>query len=282
LKKAFTLIELLVVIAIIAILAAILFPVFAQAKQAAKGAASISNNKQIMLGSLMYAGDSDDIFMPQNGWEGGNFSGYFSWVWVVYPYMKSSQLFEDPLGPKIVVDKRWTYVDQVTITPTFGYNYTALSPFPGADPGTSVPQPISQTALAQPANTVAFTGKFENASESNLGTDGYYSYGDRGPDTTGVVDPPDCSDTPSWCFDNWGIGSFWERADYVGIKSFAAGKLTGGVSFRNAEKATVAFGDGSVRKVSPGALAAGTNWTKTINSGDIRMIDKEKYLWDIE
>ena len=35
-RKAFTLIELLVVIAIIAILAAILFPVFAQAKAAAK------------------------------------------------------------------------------------------------------------------------------------------------------------------------------------------------------------------------------------------------------
>ena len=35
-RRAFTLIELLVVIAIIAILAAILFPVFAQAKMAAK------------------------------------------------------------------------------------------------------------------------------------------------------------------------------------------------------------------------------------------------------
>ena len=44
-KKAFTLIELLVVIAIIAILAAILFPVFAQAKAAAKKTTSISNAK---------------------------------------------------------------------------------------------------------------------------------------------------------------------------------------------------------------------------------------------
>ena len=44
-KRAFTLIELLVVIAIIAILAAILFPVFAQAKQAAKRTADLSNVK---------------------------------------------------------------------------------------------------------------------------------------------------------------------------------------------------------------------------------------------
>jgi prepilin-type N-terminal cleavage/methylation domain-containing protein len=58
----FTLIELLVVIAIIAILAAILFPVFAQAKEAAKKTADLSNNKQILLASQMYMGDFDDIF----------------------------------------------------------------------------------------------------------------------------------------------------------------------------------------------------------------------------
>ena len=64
-KKAFTLIELLVVIAIIAILAAILFPVFAQAKAAAKKAVSISNQKQISLSIIMYGGDFDDMY-PRN------------------------------------------------------------------------------------------------------------------------------------------------------------------------------------------------------------------------
>ncbi len=68
-KRGFTLIELLVVIAIIAILAAILFPVFAQAKAAAKKAVSISNVKQLNLGQMMYSGDYDDIFVPY-------FSGY--------------------------------------------------------------------------------------------------------------------------------------------------------------------------------------------------------------
>src|SRR5271167_4373871 len=64
--RGFTLIELLVVIAIIAILAAILFPVFAQAKAAAKKTASLSNVKQIGLGGLMYCNDYDDMFMYQD------------------------------------------------------------------------------------------------------------------------------------------------------------------------------------------------------------------------
>jgi prepilin-type N-terminal cleavage/methylation domain-containing protein len=61
--RAFTLIELLVVIAIIAILAAILFPVFAQAKLAAKKAASISGLKQLGTAAGIYAADHDDVLM---------------------------------------------------------------------------------------------------------------------------------------------------------------------------------------------------------------------------
>src|SRR4051812_7719020 len=70
--RAFTLIELLVVIAIIAILAAILFPVFAQAKEAAKKAVCLSNLKQISLGWMLYAGDYDDFMCPTSYFEGSN------------------------------------------------------------------------------------------------------------------------------------------------------------------------------------------------------------------
>jgi len=61
-RKAFTLIELLVVIAIIAILAAILFPVFAQAKEAAKKTQTISNTKNMGTATIIYSTDSDDVF----------------------------------------------------------------------------------------------------------------------------------------------------------------------------------------------------------------------------
>ncbi|RYG38931.1 prepilin-type N-terminal cleavage/methylation domain-containing protein [bacterium] len=94
-SKAFTLIELLVVIAIIAILAAILFPVFAQAKNAAKGTQSLSNVKQLATASLMYSGDADDLFvaqwaaLPDEGWQ-------TSWTMLTLPYMKNFGILKDP------------------------------------------------------------------------------------------------------------------------------------------------------------------------------------------
>ncbi|MFN3729639.1 MAG: prepilin-type N-terminal cleavage/methylation domain-containing protein [Fimbriimonadaceae bacterium] len=76
-RRAFTLIELLVVIAIIAILAAILFPVFSQAKLAAKKTQGLSAAKQIGLGSQLYIADSDDRYFAYrfNGPSGVGCSG---------------------------------------------------------------------------------------------------------------------------------------------------------------------------------------------------------------
>ncbi|HZH98418.1 MAG TPA: prepilin-type N-terminal cleavage/methylation domain-containing protein [Fimbriimonadaceae bacterium] len=119
-RKAFTLIELLVVIAIIAILAAILFPVFAQAKEAAKKTGTLSNFKQTGTATIMYAGDNDDQFplgtspiqasnqqrwntyisIP-NGWRPGAFSqeprisedGMF-WANSTQPYAKNYELLQ--------------------------------------------------------------------------------------------------------------------------------------------------------------------------------------------
>ena len=89
-KKAFTLIELLVVIAIIAILAAILFPVFAQAKLAAKKTADLSNVKQNMTAVLIYTNDADDILPPSREYEPYVFAAR------VLPYTKSVALFKNP------------------------------------------------------------------------------------------------------------------------------------------------------------------------------------------
>lgn len=113
--KAFTLIELLVVIAIIAILAAILFPVFSQAKEAAKKTTCLSNFKQLSTGIGLYQNDFDDVLPgavfadlgngQQGGWmyytgmtiPGGQITTKFApEKGAVFPYMRSLDVFKCP------------------------------------------------------------------------------------------------------------------------------------------------------------------------------------------
>ncbi|MEJ5170225.1 MAG: DUF1559 domain-containing protein [Fimbriimonadales bacterium] len=98
-KRAFTLIELLVVIAIIAILAAILFPVFAQAKAAAKKTQSLSNIKQLALAVKMYQTDYDDVYPVGCGscWWQPRDGG---WTYGILPYMKNWEILRSPGDPK--------------------------------------------------------------------------------------------------------------------------------------------------------------------------------------
>ncbi|MES2465558.1 MAG: DUF1559 domain-containing protein [Armatimonadota bacterium] len=96
-RAAFTLIELLVVIAIIAILAAILFPVFAQARDKARQAACLSNQKQIGLGLMQYAQDYDET-MPIESYGDYmgltvNDSGAPKWMDMIFPYVKNTGVF---------------------------------------------------------------------------------------------------------------------------------------------------------------------------------------------
>ena len=173
-KRAFTLIELLVVIAIIAILAAILFPVFAQAKLAAKKTSGLSAVKQIGLGLNIYVNDFDDTIPPyrQNGplinptyqkllaagdpraatmlAQGANAVNAVFFNQMLDPYIKNEQIWKNTENP----NAWYGFQDKGTWDPGFhsygGQNSYGVSNYLVGS-GTRV---IGMTAVAEPSNTL--------------------------------------------------------------------------------------------------------------------------------
>jgi len=181
-RKAFTLIELLVVIAIIAILAAILFPVFAQAKLAAKKISSLSNVKQLDLGILMYSNDHDDVLPMGCGaswwypYDGG-------WSWDVEPYLKSLPIMQDSVdtfkkqfwptwmgsptveisyasNAEIIFDTNGTAYNRGVIMMAQGKDITATRNHNPYTSGWLDISTISNTSVTQPAGTIMLSSRY--------------------------------------------------------------------------------------------------------------------------
>ncbi len=186
-SSGFTLIELLVVIAIIAILAAILFPVFAQAKQAAKKTVGISDMKQGSLAVQMYLGDSDDTFpLSDSGSINGPGWGFgppdtvpFQ---VLQPYCKNTRFEIDPMDPWQSEDQRisdqcqymgCTLANATAVQKAYalgvrsniGYNFAFFSPWiyqlqgGGFYIGSAA---INSSLVTQPAHTLLFATSIWN------------------------------------------------------------------------------------------------------------------------
>jgi prepilin-type N-terminal cleavage/methylation domain-containing protein/prepilin-type processing-associated H-X9-DG protein len=160
-RRAFTLIELLVVIAIIAILAAILFPVFAQAKEAAKKTQCLSNLKQIGTSLTMYIGDFDDVypnrrFEPFGTVAGGDYDQN-SWRSVIQPYAKNTQILECPSNPD-----RDTHSWDPEFKVSYAGNFTAVENLTAYDKGNGLfgqqrSPGVNGSEIAQPSNLIAVT-----------------------------------------------------------------------------------------------------------------------------
>ncbi len=296
-NKAFTLIELLVVIAIIAILAAILFPVFAQAKVAAKSASCLSNVKQIALGALMYANDSDDVGVvcqtwdvsdPVNGVQITKDGHLFnSWRALVYPYTKNLDIFTDPLDSTIYKDPNFANAPSANgiLYSNLAMNYMFMGQIYWNGTGES-PKGISLTSIAQPANQVYFVEQYNAMIDTQLEViqAPWYYY-------VGMVEAPMCWDTNLsgtdanqvdgniMCFWNWGVDGGVGSALNLSVNN---GGQTGGVVERAASGSNVSWADGHAKKESIGALAAGTTFQIGQNANDTHFVlsARDKYVWD--
>jgi prepilin-type N-terminal cleavage/methylation domain-containing protein/prepilin-type processing-associated H-X9-DG protein len=275
-KKAFTLIELLVVIAIIAILAAILFPVFAQAKAAAKKTADLSNMKQIELGTLMYTNDYDDHYMLADMNPGPNIQYAYRWssTEVVGPYIKNTQLMLSPLDtpytpietgnftftiplPSTRVAKPISYIANALSNDWLNYgSYCAYFPqnlgitdCSGAlAPGTywgaataGVPKSTSMatTQAANPTNLIVFAG-------GGVQEDAWAGCPNAGN-----------TETPSGCYSGdltWG----WDAVDDASGTQFGAPNANLFLAWhKTGNSSNFAFSDGHAKNMQPGNLLKG-------------------------
>jgi len=293
-KRAFTLIELLVVIAIIAILAAILFPVFAQAKAAAKKISSVSNMKQLLLAEIMYENDNDDVITPTTQWANNladsdaalcfsSTNCFAPWTYLCLPYIKTGGLFLDPQAPAEAnyfnnwTDTEWGY-------PDYGLNYSNLTPWFGSNPS----QNKIATSIVRPAETVIFTNKWAEPEATFPGGDVFgfcFSYNCGGPILNYAIDGPNCYQIPAFCAVNWGTGSQYFTGNGGGpwFSTIASGVATGGDSIRAGNQQVTGFVDGHAKSLSPGGSAVGTNFN--INSPGNQLVftpanaATTNYLW---
>jgi prepilin-type N-terminal cleavage/methylation domain-containing protein/prepilin-type processing-associated H-X9-DG protein len=270
-KRAFTLIELLVVIAIIAILAAILFPVFAQAKASAKRSASLSNVKQHATASHIYSADYDDqMVMMMNGsytYLGSPTATQRtdSWVFATEPYRKNLQLLVDPVGTDesniFSGGGPFAWFRNQNLFPYYGLNYLFLSPWNNC----AFAESKSGTAASDVAQTVLFTQSRHPTYTQKLG---YFT--STAPGMYPIIYPH-----PIYCI--W-TGAGWSK------KPAATPNVpyTAEINIKSGEGANVAWLDGHAKYMKDGALAAGTDYGTSTDPTLTKIVDKSKYLWNLD
>lgn len=157
-RRGFTLIELLVVIAVITILAGILFPVFAQARDAARRANCVSNLRQIALAHQMYVQDNDDTlpFWYQRGPQ-----GYLIWPEFLSPYYRDPKILDERMSTEAQRKQTSWLADYTLCAWGPGGDGTLERPYwrwPGSlSPDRDSPQPMKMAEVRRPAETMQFS-----------------------------------------------------------------------------------------------------------------------------
>lgn len=193
--SAFSLVELLVVVAVIAVLAGIMLPAIAAVKQAAQRTQCASNIRQLILGTLAFAGDNQGM-VPTAGvnW------GYSNWVtnraqgrWMqsLDPYVGTYTVFNCPVSAKL--QPNFVMVDKLTngwiqrgdassgTVCLYAYNVVDWGRYPDYSPGPKGPMTIARTqAYIQtfnPAYTATNCPVFtDGVAYSDASQSGAYAY----------------------------------------------------------------------------------------------------------
>jgi prepilin-type N-terminal cleavage/methylation domain-containing protein/prepilin-type processing-associated H-X9-DG protein len=153
----FTLVELLVVIAVIVIVAGFLFPVFRQARQAARRANCLSNLRQLGQAHLMYVQDCDDT-LPY--WYTGRLPHLTLWPETLLPYYRSPRILKEANSSEARTGEVWT-ADYALCAWGYGGKGTQEEPdwlWPGAinnDPRNKTAMRLVE--VPRPADTLQFS-----------------------------------------------------------------------------------------------------------------------------
>ena len=153
-RGGFTLIELLVVIGIIAVIAAILFPVFAGARERGRRTQCLSNERQLGMAILQYAGDNNETLFvagaDPRGWVGDG----LGWAGKCFSYVKNVGVFRCPDDATADVPAGSAFSLNGWAMQAVSYGFNASLAGVRAPAGDPVTPPPALGQIAAPARTV--------------------------------------------------------------------------------------------------------------------------------
>jgi prepilin-type processing-associated H-X9-DG protein len=238
---------------------------------------------------MQYLQDYDEVYpltdytgKPTNG---GN--GLVTWTWEIQPYIKAWKINRDPDFPTdpwgawdsttklssasndingVVGVGWWEWMGSYAYNA--GYltpNFQCVNALPNAAEDYAGGYGAADNQLDAPASTVLAVDT--KVTCQNGGWWAVMHFVSAPADDTA---PDDCAEYI------WGTDGSWDKTDYN------APSGTDRAALYHSGGTNVVFCDGHVKWLTPGSLAAGTNWTASSTGSQIQITDISQYLWSLK